>query len=124
MRFIVKLVLTAASCYVAELFFPWWIVAVCAFVINLFLPSKGFNAFLSGFLGVGLLWLLFAWLIDLDTSSLLTEKVASVLTLTDSSLLVALTGLVGGLVGGFAAMSGSLFRNLRHSEDPKSSYYT
>ena len=124
MKFIAKLVLTASSCYVAELFFPWWIVAVCAFIINLFLPTKGFNAFLSGFLGVGLLWLLFAWLIDIDTSSVLTEKVASLLTLNNASLLVALTGMVGGLVGGFAAVSGSLFRNLRQSEDPKSSYYT
>ena len=124
MKFIAKLVLTAGLCYFAELFFPWWIVAVCAFVINLFLPTKGFNAFLSGFLGVGLLWLLFAWLIDADTSSLLTDKIAEQFGLTNSSLLVALTGLVGGIVGGFAAMSGSLFRNLRHSEEPKSSYYT
>ena len=123
MKFIAKLVLTAASCYVAELFFPWWIIAVCAFVINLFLPTKGFNAFLSGFLGVGLLWLLFAWLIDLNTSSLLSEKVAQLFELSNTSLLVAITGLVGGLVGGFAAMSGSLFRNLRQSEEPKSSYY-
>ena len=124
MKFIAKLILTAGSCYVAESFFPWWIVAVCAFVINLFLPTKGFNAFLSGFLGVGLLWLMFAWLIDRDTSSILTEKVANLLELNHASLLVAVTGMVGGLVGGFAAMTGSLFRNLRQSEDPKSSYYT
>ena len=123
MKFIAKLVITAASCYVAELFFPWWIIAVCAFVVNLFLPTKGFNAFLSGFLGVGLLWLLFAWLIDLNTSSLLSDKVARLFELSNTSVLVAATGLVGGLVGGFAAMSGSLFRNLRQSEDPKSSYY-
>ena len=124
MKFIAKIILTASACYLTELFFPWWIIAVCAFVINLFLPTKGFNAFLSGFLGVGLLWLISAWLIDTETSSLLTEKVSSLFYLSNSTLLVALTGLVGGLVGGFAAMSGSLFRNLRQSEEPKSSYYT
>ena len=124
MKFFAKIILTAASCYIAELFFPWWIIAVCAFVVNLFLPTKGFNAFLSGFLGVGLLWLIFAWLIDIDTSSLLTDKIANQFGLNSSSLLVALTGMVGGVVGGFAAMSGSLFRNLRQSEEPKSSYYT
>ena len=124
MRFIAKLILIAGSCYVAEQFLPWWSVAICAFVVNFFLPAKGFDAFLSGFLGVGLLWLGFAWLIDADTSGLLTEKVASIFEFDTSFLLVALAGLVGGLVGGFAALSGSLFRNLRHSEDSKGSYYT
>lgn len=124
MKFIAKIILTASLCYVAELFFPWWTVAVCAFAVNVFLPTKGFNAFLSGFLGVGLLWLVFAWLIDMETSSLLTEKISTLFTLSNSTLLVALTGLVGGLVGGFAAMSGSMFRNLRQSEEPKSSYYS
>lgn len=123
MKFIAKLVLIAALSYLAEQFFSWWIVAVCAFGVNLFLPTKGFNAFLSGFLGVGLLWLLFAGMIDQRTSGILTEKIAGVMQLNNDFLLVALAGLVGGLVGGMAALTGSLLRNLRHSEDAKGSYY-
>ena len=123
MTFILKLLLIAALCYLAQLFLPWWIIAVCAFGVNLFLPTKGFNAFLSGFLGVGLLWLIYAGLIDQRTDSLLTEKVAEIMQFNNAYLLVALTGLVGGLVGGMAALTGSLLRNLRHSEDAKDSYY-
>lgn len=124
MKFIVKLLLIAGSCYIAELFLPWWSVAICAFSVNLLIPTRGFNAFLSGFLGVGLLWLLFAWLIDWNTNSLLTSKVAEVMRLNNTLLLVAVSGLVGGITGGLAALTGSLFRNLRHSEEPKSGYYT
>ena len=64
MKFIFKVILTAAVCYVVELFLPWWTVAIVSFGVNVALPTNGFNAFLSGFLGVGLLWLGMAWLID------------------------------------------------------------
>lgn len=124
MKFIAKVVLIAGTSYVAELFLPWWSIAICAFVVNLLIPTRGFNAFLSGFLGVGLLWLLFAWLIDWNTDSLLSAKVAEIMFLNNALLLVAASGLVGGVVGGLAALTGSLFRNLRHSEEPKSGYYT
>ena len=123
MKFITKIVLIAGLCYVAELLFPWWSIAICAFVVNLLLPTRGFNAFLSGFLGVGLLWLSFSWLIDWNTESLLTDKVADILMLNNALALVAASGLVGGLVGGLAALSGSLLRNLRQSEEPQSGYY-
>lgn len=123
MKFIAQLVLIAGLGYVAEQFFPWWIVAVCAFGVNVVLPTRGVNAFLSGFLGVGLLWLVSAAIIDQRTDSLLTEKVAGIMLLNNAFWLVALAGLIGGVVGGMAALTGSLLRNLRHSEDTKDSYY-
>ena len=123
MVFILKLLLIAALCYLTQLFLPWWIIAVCAFGVNLFLPTKGFNAFLSGFLGVGLLWLIYAGVVDQRTDSLLTTRIAGIMQFDNVYWVVALTGLVGGLVGGMAALTGSLLRNLRHSEDAPDSYY-
>ncbi len=123
MKFVLKMLLIAGLCYLTQLFLPWWVVAFCAFGVNLFLPTKGFNAFLSGFLGVGLLWLAVASTIDVRTDGLLTDKVAAIMSLSPPFLLVAVTGLIGGLVGGMAALTGTLLRNLRHSEDVKGSYY-
>ena len=124
MKFIVQVVLIAAASYVAEMFFPWWTVVLCAFLVNLFIPTKGLNAFLSGFLGVGLLWLIAAWLIDQDTNSILTARVAELLYLGEPFLLVVVTGVLGGILGGFGALTGSLLRNLRRSADvTKQGYY-
>ena len=124
MRFIAQVVLIAAASYLAEMFFPWWTVVLCAFLVNLLIPTKGLNAFLSGFLGVGLLWLIAAWLIDRDTGSILTARVAELLFLSEPFLLVVVTGTLGGIVGGFGALTGSLLRNLRRSEEvPKQGYY-
>ncbi len=123
MKFIFKMILTAALCYVVELFLPWWTVAIVSFGVNVAFPTKGANAFLSGFLGVGLLWLGMAWLIDAQSGGLLTERVAGIFTFENPIWMIALTGGVGGLVGGLAGLSGALFRNLRRSEEAKGSYY-
>jgi len=68
-------------------------------------------SFLSGFLGVFLLWAGLAWWIDSKNNSILSERIAHVLPLGGNSmLLILVTGLVGGLVAGFAALSGAYLR--------------
>ena len=66
--------------------------------------------FLAGFLAIGILWLLKAWLQDAGGSSDLSERVAKIFTLPRKELLFVVTAVVGGLVGGFAALSGSLLK--------------
>lgn len=122
MKFILKIILIAGLSYLVELFFPWWSVVFCAFIVGMILPTKGFNDFLAGFLGVGLLWLIFAWMIDLDTDSILTEQIAPILKMSNALVVVAVTGLVGGLVGGFGALSGSQLRRIFMPDPPKSGY--
>jgi len=123
MKFVTKVILIAGLSYIAEQFFPWWSVVICAFLVNVLLPTKGFNAFISGFLGVGLLWLVFAWMIDSNTGSILTEKIAQLFELNQSGLVVAATGLVGGITGGFAALTGNVLRTINRKEPVKPGYY-
>ena len=122
MRFILKVILIAGLSYLAELFLPWWAVVICAFLIGVILPTKGFNDFLGGFLGVGLLWLIFAWMIDADTNSILSQQIATVLKVNSALVLVAVTGLVGGLLGGLGALSGSQLRRIFMEDPPKAGY--
>lgn len=124
MRFLFKIILIIAFSYLLELFLPWWSVVIAAFLVNLWLPSKGFIDFLGGFLGVGLLWLIYAWLIDAETSSILSERIAALFSMPNGSFMIALSGLVGGIAGGFAALSGSQFRRIFMKEAPKPGYYS
>lgn len=124
MRFIFKIILIAGLSYLFELFLPWWSVVIAAFLVNLWMPSKGFVDFLSGFLGVGLLWLIYAWLIDSDTASVLSARIAQLFNMPNASFMIAVTGLVGGIAGGFAALSGSQFRRIFIKEEPKRGYYS
>lgn len=123
MRFLAKTILIAGLCYISQQFFPWWTIVICAFLVSLILPTKGLTAFLSGFLGVGLLWLLFAWSIDASTDSVLAEKIVQLFSLNQVGLLIAVTGAVGGITGGFASLTGSLLRNINRTEPVKPGYY-
>lgn len=122
MKFILKVILIAGLSYFFELFLPWWSVVICAFLIGVIMPTKGVNDFLSGFLGVGLLWLFFAFMIDFDTDSILTSQIAPLLNLNNALVVIAVTGLLGGIVGGLATLSGSQLRRIFLPDPPKPGY--
>lgn len=112
MKFIVATVLTAALAFISGLFLPWWTLALTSLLVALIIHQKAGKAFLSGFLGVFLLWGGLAVWIDLKNNHILSQKIAQVLPLSGNSyLLIGVTALVGGLVAGMAALSGSFLRS-------------
>jgi hypothetical protein len=111
MKFIVVVLLTALLGYTAPLYFTWWSFAVTSFIIALFVHQKAWVAFAATFLGLFLLWAIMALMIDIANDHLLSQKIATILPLHGSSaLLIFITALVGGLVSGFAGLTGSLAR--------------
>ena len=121
MKFIVSVILTALLSFAAGLYLPWWSIAICAFIVAVFILQHPFKAFLAGFAGIFLLWLFFAWSIDAANEQILSHKIAQIFPLGGMSfLLVLITALVGGLVAGLAALSGSYLRvgSLRNQATP------
>ena len=114
MKFITAIILTALLAFISGLlsFSPWWGFAVTSVLVALLVHQKAGKAFLAGFLGLFLLWGGLAWWIDMKDNGVLSQKIASVLPLGGNSiLLIVVTGVAGGLVAGFAAMSGSYLRS-------------
>ena len=112
MRFIIQVVLTCLLGYVAEQFLPWWVISFCAFTVAIGLSMNSVSAFLGGFTANSLLWMIVATTIDVRTSSIISTKIAPLLGFQSSTLLILLTGLVGGTVGGMGALSGQQLRTL------------
>jgi len=111
MKFFVSTLLTALLAFISGLFFPWWGVAITSLLVAVLVHQKAGKAFLSGYLGVFLLWGGLALWIDIENNGVLSKKIASVLPLGGNSVyLILVTGLIGGLIGGLAAMSGSYLR--------------
>lgn len=96
--------------YLLETFFPWWTVAIAAFLCGLIFNTRA--NFGAGFLGVALLWTLKALLIESSAAAPLTERVAAIMALS-KPLLFLVTATLGGLVGGFACMTGSALNKKR-----------
>ncbi|WP_426058572.1 hypothetical protein [Hymenobacter sp. B1770] len=94
-----------------QLDLPWWSLAVVSFVVGFTMAPSGPAAFGAGFGGAGLSWLLPAAWLSYQNNGLLAHRVAQLLPLGGSPVaLVVLTGVVAGLVGGLAALSGTWLR--------------
>ena len=121
MKFMASFVLTILLAFIAGLYLPWWGIAVAAFIAAIVVYQKAGMAFLTGFLGLFFLWSLIAWLIDSANDSILSAKIGELLGVGHNPfLLVLITGFVGGLVAGFAAMTGSYLRRLQLHRNVKS----
>ena len=113
MKFVSAFFLTGFLAYVIGLFtnLPWWSFVFTSFIVAMAVHQKPGKAFSSGFIGLFLLWGLLAILKDNPNEHILSSKVAKLLPLGGSYiLLIFLTAFIGGLVSGLAATSGSTFR--------------
>ncbi len=106
MKFLIQTSATIVGCFIVQYFLPWWTLAIVAFALGYYFNNKGFISFIAGFVGVGILWLAMAYYIDSTTLSIISTKVGKLFPL---NIFVLMT-LVGGLVGGFAALTGTLVK--------------
>ncbi len=113
----IPILLIALISAVAQLFLPWWSIALVAFAYCFGRPGAGLpgagtswsggRAFLASFVGVGLVWLAYAGWQHLQTGGVLTSRMSAVMKLPASAVyLLVITPLVGGLVAGFAGAAG------------------
>ena len=108
MKFLIQFVATLFSAHLLALFMPWYSIALAAFVMGFLLKSNA--NFLAGFAAIATLWLFNVLLIDAGSSSDLSERVAKLLMVKYETVLFIVMAVIGGLVGGFAALTGSLLR--------------
>ncbi len=113
MNFLKQTLFIIVACLALQYFLPWWTLAIGAALGGYLFGTNGWTSFLSGFIGVGLLWLTTAMIIDMQTNAILTEKVAQLFPTKAPALLMVLTAVIGGVVGGFAGLTGSLFNSPR-----------
>lgn len=111
MKFIASLILTILLSFVACLYLPWWSIAITAFIVAALIPQKPGKAFLTAFLALLLLWGGLSFWISYKNEHILAHKISLlVLKMDNPYLLVLCTALIGALVAGFAALSGSYLR--------------
>jgi hypothetical protein len=108
MRFLIQFIAILFSAHLLALFMPWYSIAIAGFVMGYLLKSK--TNFLAGFAAIATLWMFNAWLFDAASSSDLAARVARILMVKYEIVLFVVMGVIGGLVGGFAALTGSLLR--------------
>jgi hypothetical protein len=106
MLFLVILLLSFACSY----FLPWWMISIIAFLAAFFMGKTLGRSFLSGFAAVFIVWVILALLKSIPNDNILAGRVAALFQLPNWILLLLITALIGGLVGGMSALSGILVK--------------
>ena len=114
MKYIVSILLSALLAYAVGIYgnLPWWSFVVTNFIIAFAIPIKPAQSFSAGALGVGSLWAGLAFGIDMSNNHILSTKVAKILPMGGSYLvLIFATFAIGALLGGLASLTGSFLRS-------------
>lgn len=98
--------------YIVHLFTPWWSIVVVAGIVGLIFSKNAGFSFLYGFVGVLLLWGLTAFFLDAANESILSIRMGKIIGDLSSGGMIGVTALIGGLLGGLGAMTGTLGRKL------------
>lgn len=107
MKFLLSIILTSLLSFIAGIYFPWWTIAIVAFLVAMLIPQTITRSFFAGFLAIFLLWAILALWIDIKNDSILSNRVAQLFSLGYSFIIIVVTAFTGALISGLAAISGS-----------------
>lgn len=111
MKFIISAILIIFFSFLGCLYFPWWIIAIVAFLVSIIIQQRHLVSFICGFISLFLLWGFLSFWISMQNDNILAHRVSLLIFKTDSPfLLILVTALIGALVAGFAALTGSYIR--------------
>jgi hypothetical protein len=104
---LINFVVTLIVAIILSPFLPWWSVMVAAFVTALFFSLKRAAVFFVPFLAIFLFWIVYAFWLGNANDFILSKKIAVLLPLGGHAfLLILVTGMIGGIAAGVAALLG------------------
>lgn len=107
MKNAINFIVTILVASILSQFLPWWSIMVAGFVSALFFSLKRFSVFLVPFLAILLLWSVYCFWLSSGHDFIMAKKIAVLLPLDGNPyLLILVTGLIGGLAAGVAAILG------------------
>ena len=113
MRFIVSVILIMLLSFISGLYLPWWSIAVVAFIVAIVIHQTPGMSFFTGFIALFLLWSILTFWISNNNGHLFAHKLSALIFKKDSPwLLVFVSAIIGALVAGLAAMTGSFLLKL------------
>lgn len=108
------IVLTGQLC---RLGLPWWTLPIWGATAGWLLGHSGAKAFIAGFLGGALLWITAALGPDMANDGILSTKIGQLFMGLSRWSVVAITGLLGGLLSGMGSLTGRWGREAFRSDE-------
>ncbi len=112
MKYALFIIATIGIGLLLQQFLPWWSIAFLAAILSSALNIKVSASFWLGFLAAALLWGGYAAFLSTANEGIMAARIGKLLGGLNGTLLLFVTGLLGGIFGGLGALTGSLGRRL------------
>lgn len=109
------------SFWLVTLFLPWWTLFIPAVLLGATLFDSSGSAFFTGFISLFAAWSVQVLYIDIANESILSGRIAEMLGVGQSWLVILITALIGGLIGGMGTLLGAQIRLLLQPNSTRSS---
>ena len=91
---------------------PWWTISILAIVSAFVLKHKFGLSAMFGFLAGFILWAGLALYLDVENQNILSSKIGELFGGVNSTILIAGTGLLGGILVALGSMIGAAGREI------------
>lgn len=117
MNLLMRILLIAGATVLGQIYLPWFIIVFVPFLIEAILGRGDSTKFFSGFYGVAIPWMALAGYIDFKSESILSVRILEMFSLPRYGfVMVIITGLLGGLMGGLSSLVGGWLREAIKNE--------
>lgn len=106
------------ACWLVNLFLPWWGSVIPVFFLAAWMLNDSLPGFFIAFTACGLAWLLQAGYIHFANDGILTTRIADMMGTGSPLVILFITFLIGGVLGGVSAMTGILLKQNLNSPQP------
>jgi hypothetical protein len=104
---LINFIATIVLAYVLSLFMDWYSVMIASALTGLLIPLKRFAVFFIPFIAIFILWAIYSYSLASNNDFILAKKVATLLDLNgNTTMLIVVTGIVGGLAAGISGILG------------------
>ncbi|WP_305982445.1 hypothetical protein [Roseivirga thermotolerans] len=118
MKKLTNFILTLVLGITFSMFLPWWAVMLSGFISGAIVRLRKAAVFFVPFLAIALFWIVNAWLLSNPNDFILARKIATLFFLNGNVvLLLLITGLLGGIAAGVAAVFGNQCRLMMGKEN-------
>tara|TARA_S200000501_G_C20523987_1_gene612610 strand:- start:73 stop:447 length:375 start_codon:yes stop_codon:yes gene_type:complete len=90
----------------------WWLIVIYPIIVGLIFIDNLVSHFISGFLGIFLAWLVLMFQLDVETYSIISQKIANILFLNNNIILLTISSSIGGILGGIGSIFGQSIRKI------------
>ena len=106
------------ACWLFNLFLPWWGSVIPVLFLAAWMLDDNLPAFVIGFTASGFAWLVQAGYIHIANEGVLTTRIAEMISVGSPLVVLFVTFLIGGLLGGVSALSGVLLKHNLNTSRP------